>query len=188
MDPPTRASNQSWFCLCHLANIFWSALFHVLSRKKIMIQHFTTLYFSLHHSNLVLLFNQGYVSLISVDGLHQIHILIFFLAVLHVIYSAITMAFGRLKVILVALIIHLLLYISSHLWRFFFWEYTRQYLSHFNYVYFPETLSSVPLGLIVLLISNFSSLNLLSDHQTFVFFEIFLHKRIPFTLWWKLYF
>lgn len=41
---------------------------------------------------------EGYVSLISVDGLHEIHILIFFLAVLHVIYSAITMALGRLKI------------------------------------------------------------------------------------------
>ncbi|XP_075519397.1 MLO-like protein 10 isoform X2 [Primulina tabacum] len=40
---------------------------------------------------------EGHVSLISVDGLHQIHILIFFLAVFHVIYSAITMALGRLK-------------------------------------------------------------------------------------------
>ncbi|KAL2522155.1 MLO-like protein 8 [Forsythia ovata] len=41
---------------------------------------------------------EDHVSLISVDGLHQIHILIFFLAVLHVIYSAVTMALGRLKI------------------------------------------------------------------------------------------
>ncbi|XP_051139467.1 MLO-like protein 8 [Andrographis paniculata] len=41
---------------------------------------------------------EGRVALISVDGLHQIHILIFFLAVFHVIYSAITMALGRLKI------------------------------------------------------------------------------------------
>ncbi|KZV21736.1 MLO-like protein 8 [Dorcoceras hygrometricum] len=41
---------------------------------------------------------EGHVSLISVDGLHQIHILIFFLAVFHVIYTAITMALGRLKI------------------------------------------------------------------------------------------
>ncbi|KAI3462295.1 hypothetical protein Pfo_018958 [Paulownia fortunei] len=41
---------------------------------------------------------RGHVALISVDGLHQIHILIFFLAVFHVIYSAITMALGRLKI------------------------------------------------------------------------------------------
>ncbi|XP_033515979.1 MLO-like protein 8 [Nicotiana tomentosiformis] len=40
----------------------------------------------------------GRVSLISVDALHQIHILIFFLAVLHVIYSAITMWLGKLKI------------------------------------------------------------------------------------------
>ncbi|KAL0396278.1 UNVERIFIED_CONTAM: MLO-like protein 10 [Sesamum calycinum] len=42
--------------------------------------------------------SEGHVSLISVNGLHQIHILIFFLAVFHVIYSAITMALGRLKI------------------------------------------------------------------------------------------
>ncbi|XP_071910213.1 MLO-like protein 10 isoform X1 [Coffea arabica] len=41
---------------------------------------------------------QGRVPLISVDGLHQLHILIFFLAVFHVIYSAVTMALGRLKI------------------------------------------------------------------------------------------
>ncbi|KAK6127566.1 hypothetical protein DH2020_038684 [Rehmannia glutinosa] len=41
---------------------------------------------------------EGKVALITVDGLHQIHILIFFLAVFHVIYSAITMALGRLKI------------------------------------------------------------------------------------------
>ncbi|XVF74078.1 hypothetical protein PTKIN_Ptkin13bG0032200 [Pterospermum kingtungense] len=39
----------------------------------------------------------GHVPLISVNGLHQLHIFIFFLAVFHVIYSAITMMLGRLK-------------------------------------------------------------------------------------------
>lgn len=53
------------------------------------------LYYQTNLSNLL----QGRVSLISVDALHQIHILIFFLAVLHVIYSAITMWLGKLKVI-----------------------------------------------------------------------------------------
>lgn len=41
---------------------------------------------------------QGHVPLISTHALHQLHIFIFFLAVFHVIYSAITMALGRLKV------------------------------------------------------------------------------------------
>ncbi|KAB1212696.1 MLO-like protein 8 [Morella rubra] len=40
----------------------------------------------------------GYEPLISVEGLHQLHILIFFLALLHVLYSAITMLLGRLKI------------------------------------------------------------------------------------------
>lgn len=38
--------------------------------------------------------------IITVDGLHQLHILIFFLACFHVVYSAVTMALGRLKVVL----------------------------------------------------------------------------------------
>ncbi|KAM0003227.1 hypothetical protein Hdeb2414_s0293g00859161 [Helianthus debilis subsp. tardiflorus] len=42
-------------------------------------------------------FLQGKVPIITVKGLHQLHILIFFLAVLQVAYSAITMALGRLK-------------------------------------------------------------------------------------------
>lgn len=41
---------------------------------------------------------QDYVALISLNALHQIHIFIFFLAVFHVIYSAITMMLGRAKV------------------------------------------------------------------------------------------
>ncbi|KAK1369790.1 hypothetical protein POM88_035882 [Heracleum sosnowskyi] len=41
---------------------------------------------------------EGHVPIITVDGLHQLHILIFFLAVLHVVYSAVTMALGRLKI------------------------------------------------------------------------------------------
>ncbi|KAL5557371.1 hypothetical protein UlMin_039607 [Ulmus minor] len=40
----------------------------------------------------------GYEPLISVNGLHQLHILIFFLAVFHVLFSAITMLLGRLKI------------------------------------------------------------------------------------------
>lgn len=41
---------------------------------------------------------QGKVSLISPNGIHQLHIFIFVLAVFHVIYSVATMALGRLKV------------------------------------------------------------------------------------------
>ncbi|XP_047182608.1 MLO-like protein 8 [Vigna umbellata] len=41
---------------------------------------------------------KGQQPLISVNGLHQLHILIFFLAVLHVFYSAVTMLLGRLKI------------------------------------------------------------------------------------------
>uniref|UniRef100_A0A1D1YET4 MLO-like protein n=2 Tax=Anthurium amnicola TaxID=1678845 RepID=A0A1D1YET4_9ARAE len=40
----------------------------------------------------------GKVPLVSVNGIHQLHIFIFFLAVFHVVYSAITMALGRAKI------------------------------------------------------------------------------------------
>ncbi|KAK1441592.1 hypothetical protein QVD17_07603 [Tagetes erecta] len=40
----------------------------------------------------------GYENLITVTGLHQLHIFIFFLAVFHVIYSALTMIVGRAKI------------------------------------------------------------------------------------------
>ncbi|KAF9603350.1 hypothetical protein IFM89_035020 [Coptis chinensis] len=40
----------------------------------------------------------GYESLISANGLHQLHIFIFFLAVFHVVLSAVTMTLGRLKI------------------------------------------------------------------------------------------
>ncbi|GAB4847643.1 MLO-like protein 10 [Ancistrocladus abbreviatus] len=41
---------------------------------------------------------QGFEPLISVNGIHQLHMLIFFLAVFHVFYSAITMWLGRQKI------------------------------------------------------------------------------------------
>nr|DAD39183.1 TPA_asm: hypothetical protein HUJ06_013506 [Nelumbo nucifera] len=41
---------------------------------------------------------EGYEPLISINGLHQLHIFIFFLAVFHVVYSCATMALGRLKI------------------------------------------------------------------------------------------
>ncbi|KAK9124309.1 hypothetical protein Sjap_013911 [Stephania japonica] len=44
--------------------------------------------------------SKGMVSLISEDGLHQLHIFIFVLAVMHVVYSTITMGLGRAKILL----------------------------------------------------------------------------------------
>ncbi|XP_028797065.1 MLO-like protein 8 [Neltuma alba] len=41
---------------------------------------------------------KGYEPLVSTNALHQLHILIFFLAVFHVLYSAVTMLLGRLKI------------------------------------------------------------------------------------------
>ncbi|KFK40125.1 hypothetical protein AALP_AA3G333500 [Arabis alpina] len=42
--------------------------------------------------------HEGYERLISAKALHQLHILIFFLAVFHVLYSFLTMMLGRLKI------------------------------------------------------------------------------------------
>ncbi|OEL19456.1 MLO-like protein 5 [Dichanthelium oligosanthes] len=59
---------------------------------------------SVHHSRLLAEASmktkcpEGKVSLISINALHQLHIFIFFLAVFHVSYSAITMALGRAKI------------------------------------------------------------------------------------------
>ncbi|RWW00215.1 hypothetical protein GW17_00036823 [Ensete ventricosum] len=41
---------------------------------------------------------EGRVSLISLNGLHQLHVFIFFLAVFHVTYSALIMTLGRAKI------------------------------------------------------------------------------------------
>ncbi|KAE8715889.1 MLO-like protein 10 [Hibiscus syriacus] len=41
---------------------------------------------------------EDHVPLISTEGLHELHILIFFLAVFHVLYSFVTMMLGRLKI------------------------------------------------------------------------------------------
>ncbi|KAK9713410.1 hypothetical protein RND81_06G025400 [Saponaria officinalis] len=42
--------------------------------------------------------DEGYESLITSEAAHQLHILIFFLAVFHVLYSALTMMLGKLKI------------------------------------------------------------------------------------------
>ncbi|CAL0330807.1 unnamed protein product [Lupinus luteus] len=42
--------------------------------------------------------DRGQVPLLSVKALHQLHLLLFFLAILHVLYSAVTMLLGRLKI------------------------------------------------------------------------------------------
>ncbi|ESQ31071.1 hypothetical protein EUTSA_v10003913mg [Eutrema salsugineum] len=42
--------------------------------------------------------DEGHEPLISVTGLHQLHILLFFMAVFHILYSFITMMLGRLKI------------------------------------------------------------------------------------------
>lgn len=52
------------------------------------------------------------VPLISLNALYQLHIFIFFLAVFHVIYNAITMTLRRLKVMMIQLFLSYL-YIRS---------------------------------------------------------------------------
>lgn len=74
--------------------------------SKYVSYSFYHIEFAIHKQAIVLYFDdnlsgscyQGYEPLISINGLHQLHILIFFLAAFHVAYSAITMLLGRLKV------------------------------------------------------------------------------------------
>lgn len=65
-------------------------------------EHLSSLFHSNHRflaeANMKTKCPDGKVSLISINGLHQLHIFIFFLAVFHVMYSAITMALGRAKI------------------------------------------------------------------------------------------
>ncbi|KAL7170144.1 hypothetical protein ACSBR2_035073 [Camellia fascicularis] len=44
---------------------------------------------------------EGKVSLVSQEGIHQLHIFFFVLAVMQIVYSVLTMALGRLKIVLV---------------------------------------------------------------------------------------
>ena len=41
---------------------------------------------------------QGKVALMSQDGIHQLHIFIFVLAVMQIVYTVLTLALGRAKV------------------------------------------------------------------------------------------
>lgn len=43
---------------------------------------------------------QGKVAFVSADGIHQLHIFIFVLAIFHVFYCITTLALGRAKVLL----------------------------------------------------------------------------------------
>lgn len=45
---------------------------------------------------------QGKVSLVTKNALHQLHLLIFALAVMHIVYSVLTMALGRAKVMFIS--------------------------------------------------------------------------------------
>jgi hypothetical protein len=56
------------------------------------------------------------VSLVSADGMHQLHIFVFFLAVFHVTFSFFTMSLGRAKVSLVLALLCAGLLFSKHSW------------------------------------------------------------------------
>ncbi|KAJ3672299.1 hypothetical protein LUZ60_007020 [Juncus effusus] len=71
--------------------------------KKFVLNSFMRLSSSQIHRSLVEASSTphcppGKVSLISLNAIHQLHIFIFFLAVFHVLYSAVTMALGRAKI------------------------------------------------------------------------------------------
>lgn len=59
---------------------------------------------------------QGKVAFVSSEGIHQLHIFIFVLAVFHVLYCILTLALGRAKVKFTFIsIVHFLLLNLTHL-------------------------------------------------------------------------
>lgn len=89
--------------------------------SKYISYSFYHIEFAIHKQAIVLYFDdnlsgscyQGYEPLISINGLHQLHILIFFLAAFHVAYSAITMLLGRLKVRTIYICVFVCVCVSS---------------------------------------------------------------------------
>ncbi|KAK8968952.1 MLO-like protein 10 [Platanthera guangdongensis] len=73
----------------------------VTQNKRMLLWNSTTISTSTRRSLAVTSANtcsSGKTSFVSINGLHQLHIFIFFLAIFHVIYSALTMTLGRLKI------------------------------------------------------------------------------------------
>ncbi|XP_074588040.1 MLO-like protein 9 [Curcuma longa] len=70
----------------HHRRLLWDALMVIYSNRRLLSESSTP--------NCP----TGKVPLISLHGLHQLHIFIFFLAIFHVLYSALTMTLGREKI------------------------------------------------------------------------------------------
>ncbi|KAJ3681990.1 hypothetical protein LUZ60_014563 [Juncus effusus] len=92
---PESAGNTMLPCKLQVKNAYetpknrrllWAELMDLSSYRRILASDATTSCSS------------GKVPLISANGIQQLHILIFFLAVVHVAYSATTMALGRAKI------------------------------------------------------------------------------------------
>ncbi|XP_074572609.1 MLO-like protein 9 [Curcuma longa] len=70
----------------HHRRLLWDALTAIYSNRRHLMEPLAS------HCL------KGKVPLISLHGLHQLHIFIFFLAIFHVLYSALTMTLGREKI------------------------------------------------------------------------------------------
>ncbi|KAG6510316.1 hypothetical protein ZIOFF_028326 [Zingiber officinale] len=70
----------------HHRRLLWDALMVIYSNRRLLAESSAP---NCH---------RGKVPLISLHGLHQLHIFIFFLAIFHVLYSALTMTLGREKI------------------------------------------------------------------------------------------
>ncbi|XP_072957739.1 MLO-like protein 9 [Typha angustifolia] len=71
----------------HRRRLLWNGVINLRPKHRILASETT-----------VSSCDSGKVPLISLNGIHQLHIFIFFLAVFHVAYSAITMALGGAKI------------------------------------------------------------------------------------------
>lgn len=91
----------AWHCWVEPKNSSWTQQWLILCESGCrLIQFLRICLFSLHILITISLnlYQQGKVSLISVHGIHQLHIFVFFLALYHVIFSAMIMTLGRAKV------------------------------------------------------------------------------------------
>ncbi|WOL17254.1 MLO-like protein 9 [Canna indica] len=71
----------------HHRRLLWDSISKIPSKHRLLMEASSSPHCS-----------EGKVPIISLNGLHQLHIFIFFLAIFHVLISAVTMALGREKI------------------------------------------------------------------------------------------
>ena len=92
---------------------------------------------------LCLTFWQGKVALVSAYGIHELHVFIFVLAVVHVLYCITTLALGRTKVLNLPYTIATPLSLSLSLSLSYRMHYIWQYVSPEDILYIITSLTNV---------------------------------------------